>query len=175
MENENPAPNENPPNEQGNQPPVNDDKGKGKGSSSKPTVDKQAEAYREQQSRADRAEAERDEVAERLEFLEGEAVERMRDKAIADFRKENGEKYPNVTDEDLVRFATGPDDLEETAKYLQEKHDKIKQDTLASARDVPDDSISQSEFDAEKKKLDESNDPDRFNKWLRLKAKRIRK
>lgn len=172
MENENPKPPTTPPN--GDQA-VNDDKGGAKGSSNKPPVDKQTEAYRQQQARADRAEAERDEVAERLDFLESEAVDRMRDKAIAEFRKENGEKFPDVSSEDLAKFATSPDDLEETAKYLQDKADKFKQDTLANARDVPDDSITQAEFEAEKKKLDESNDPNRFQKWLRLKAKPIRK
>lgn len=137
--------------------------------------DKQAEAYRKQQSRADKAESEKDELAQRLDFLETQAMIGMRDNAVKDFLKENGDKYPNVSTEDLVRFATSPDDLEDTAKYLQTKHDKTRESVLAAAREVPEESITAEQKAEELKKLEQSNDPNRFSKFLKLQALKVRK
>lgn len=171
---ENPKPKETPSSSEQPQAPVTtDDKGNGKGSNNQPS--KQDEAFREQQSRADRANSENDSLREDVDFLQSFAYEKMRDDAVKDFLKEKGKEFPNVKAEDLKKFVSSPDEMEETAKYLQDKYQEIQQDTLASAREVPDNSITQAEFDKEKKALDESNDPNRFQKWLRLKSKPIRK
>lgn len=152
---------------------INDNKGKDEGSSSTPPApSKSDKGFREQQSRADRTAAELEAANERLDELENTLLLQQRDGDIKAFIKENGSKYPDVTVEDLDRFALSHDDLEETAKYLQGRHEKIKQDTLANAREVPDDSISDEEYEKEAKKLQESSDPSRFEKWLRLKNRK---
>lgn len=137
--------------------------------------DKQAEAYRKQQSRADKAESDKDEMAERLNFLEAQAMIGMRDSAVKEFLSENSNKYPNVSTDDLVRFASSPDDLEDTAKYLQKKHDETKESVLAAAREVPEESITAEQKAKELKELEQSNDPNRFSKFLRLQSLKVRK
>lgn len=172
--------------ENGNQPPVNDPsnssngvndehKDQGNGSTNQnPSDNKGDKAYREQQSRADKATNERDQLNNRVAFLENFAADNMKNQLISGFLKENQTKYPDVTAEDLQKFVNSPDDLEEVAKHLQTKYQDIRQSTLTSVREVPDDSMTEQEKSDAKSKIKE-DDPNRFGKWLSIQSKRTRK
>jgi len=164
-----------PPSSDGlNVPPVTtDDKGKGDGLPVKTDAEKQAEAYREQQSRADKAESQLSETDQRLAFLESVAGESMRERMTSEFIAENKDTYPDVTAEDLKELVSSPDDFERVAKHLQKKHEDIRQSTLASVREVPDQSMTEDEKTAEKAKIKPG--PRSFGEFLRIQSTRTRK
>lgn len=169
-------PNVTPPSSDAPAPVTTDEnKGNGNGSPAPSENNKQVEAYRQQQARADKNASEADDLRERTEMLESLAMEQMRDKAVKEFLTEKGKDYPNVTSDDLVRFASGPDDLEEVAKYLEDKAQGVRQSVLDDVRQVPDDSLTEEQAKAELKKLESSNDPHRFGKFMAIQSRIKRK
>lgn len=171
MDDNNPA--NTPPASSDEKPATTADNDGGQGSPA-PVEDKQAEAYRKMQSEKDKTAAENGDLRETVEFLQQEAAERMKNKAIGDFLKENAEKYPDVTAEDL-QFATSEEDLERIATHWQTKAAKQRQQVLADVRQVPDNSITETEKQKELDKLKTSNSPNRFLDYLRLEARPIKK
>ena len=170
MEDKN-QPNDDPSNS--GTPGVNDDSGQG--GSPKPNDDAGAEGYRKQQSRADKAEAERDELAGRVGTLESIAMGTVRDQFVSDFMKEHGTDYPDVTADDLKQFASDPDDMETVAKTLQKKAEDIKQKALADVREVPDNSMTQAEKDKQLAELKKNPGPRSFGDYLRIASTKVRK
>lgn len=156
-----------------NQSATTVDNDQAQGSTTDKTTDKSAEAYRQQQSRADKAQAEASELSQRLEFTESVASEYMRDKMISEFLTENKSKYPDVSDADLKELATSPDDMEAKATFLQKKSEDIKQSTLASVREVPEHTMTEAE---KKKALSELKpSPSSFQDFLRIRQTKVRK
>lgn len=172
MDNKNPVPPIDPVHS-GEAPVITADKDQDKGLPKNPTDEKQKEAYRQAQSRADKAEAGKNETDERLAFLEGIAGESMKKTMISDFVKEFGSKYPDVSVDDLNELATSPDELESKAKYLQKKVDDLKQSTLASVREVPSDTMSAEEKAKALKELKPSSHS--FADFLRIQSTKLRK
>ncbi len=172
MDDKNPVPT-NDPAHSGDAPVITADKDQDKGLPKNPNDEKQKEAYRKEQSRADKAEAGKNDTDERLAFLEGIAGESMKKTMISDFVKEFGSKYPDVSVDDLNELATSPDELESKAKYLQKKVTDLKQSTLASVREVPADTMSAEEKAKALKELKPSSHS--FADFLRIQSTKLRK
>lgn len=152
-------------------PGTTENNGEGQGSPGEPNENGK-QAYRKIQSRADKAEAENSDLEERLAYLESTANEAARDKIVKEFLDNKGKDYPDVSAEDLARFATSPDDLEETAKYLQSKTEKIRQSTLAAARNVPEESMTAAEKEQALKELKPSRGS--FQDFIRIKTTKLK-
>lgn len=151
-----------------------DNKGEDKGLPAKTEAELQTEAYRKKQSDADKAKGSQDDTNQRIDFLESVVGETLQERMIDDFLKENGETYPDVTAEDLKELVSDPDSFERVAKHLQKKHEDIKQSTLASVREVPDDSMTIDEKKKAKAEIS-TDDPNRFSRWLHIASKPTRK
>lgn len=154
------------PNEQ-----INDDNDQA--GSKTPSNDQQHEGYRKQQSRADKAEAENQQLNERLATLEEVAMGSVKEKLVGEFITENKDKYPDVTKEDLADLVNSPDDMEIVAKKLQKKAEDIKERTLANAREVPEITMTE----AEKKKALAELKPSAtsFRDYLKIATTKLRK
>lgn len=156
-------------------PGITDVKDTGNGSPAPVENNKQVEAYRKKQAEADGAKSELDAMREDMDFMSSIVSEQYREKVVGDFLKDNGEKYPNVTADDLKRFAGSVEDMEETAKYLEGRIKGSSQALLEEMRNVPEETLTADEKAKALKNLEASNDPNKFAKFLRLQATKIRK
>lgn len=152
-----------------------DEKGAGNGSPAPVEDNKQVEAYRKKQSEVDQGKSELDSMREDVDFLTQVAMEGHRDKLIADFLAEKGKEYPNVTADDLKRFAGSAEELDDTAKYLEGRIKTSSQSLLEEMRNVPEETMTDDEKAKALKNLESSNDPNRFAKFLRIQSIRTRK
>lgn len=173
MENEDPKPSNDPSSSDPKDPVTTDPKDPAKGPIEDPKKDPQSEAYRKQQSAKDKALHESDDIHDRLEFLEGIAGESMKEKMVTEFVSEHQKDFPDVSADDLKELVNSPADFEKVAKFLQKKHEDIKQSTLSSVREVPDDSMTADEKQAEIDKIEPSDNS--FGRWLHIASKKTRK
>lgn len=142
---------------------------------SKQPNDEQSEAYRKQQARADKAQAENEELTERLATLEEVVVGDVKKKLTKDFLRENKEKYPDVKTDDLIDLIGSPDDLERVADKLQKRFEQHRTDTLAKVREVPEDSMTQAEKDKQLADLKEKPSANSFADYLKIATTKLRK
>jgi len=75
--------------------------------------------------------------------------------------KDNGDKYKDVTEEDLMAADT-PDDVEAIAKRVQGRVDKIRQDALASVQKVDGPELSPEDRAAQLKDAEKTKNFDKF-------------
>lgn len=152
------------------QPPENAD-----GKSSAPSVDPAEQARREQQSKKDRANSEKDDLRETVEFLTSREAERERDNYIVEFLGSSSD-YPDVkSDDPMFKYATSKDDVEEIAKTLQNKYKDMQQKALASVlvegeQSLTDEQIAEKEAELEKQTQEHGKST--FGSWLDVRSRR---
>jgi len=120
---------------------------------SKTNVDPSEQARRDQQSKKDKALAEKDDSNERLSFLEARENERMRDSFVNDLLTSEADKYPDVKANDpLFKYATSEEEVVEIAKEIQNKVKTAEQEALSKVQAEPDQGLTDEEI-AEKEKV----------------------
>lgn len=117
------------------------------------TVDEAELARREQQSKKDRALADKDETTERLDFLESREMERVRDAYISDFLKDNAEKYPHIKPDDL-RYAGSKEEIEELATHLENRYKDMEQSALANVQGGSNSFLTDEQIEEQEKTLE---------------------
>lgn len=111
--------------------------------------------------------SERDKLRAEMEQLQGYQAQQMFEKAASSYLKDKASDYPDVEVEDLST-AISEDDFEKLAKKAQDRMDRVRNKALADVHNVPDDSLTPEQAEAELNKLEEKPDPQGFQKYLNV-------
>lgn len=90
---------------------------------------------------------------------------------IGTFLKDNADKYPDVTVQDLEGIIASPDDIEPQAKALQERYEKIIQNRLQKIESTPQPQLTTEQRAEQEKELKKEPKSGNFGKMLRLRSK----
>lgn len=134
-------------------------------------------ARRDQQSKKDKANSEKDNLTEQIEFLSAKEAERARDAYVSELVT-NKEKYPNVDASDsLFKYATSKEEVEEIAKEIQNRYTTMKQKALSDVQENQPEYLTDEQVSTEESKLEEEaskSGTSKFGNFLNLQARRKR-
>lgn len=101
------------------------------------------------------------------EFLQEIAKER----AVGSFLKENAEKFPDVTQDDLMNaFATNEEELEAEATRMQQRYEQVAQNRLKSMQKATPPTMSPADRAAREKALKENPSRSSFGEMVNLRT-----
>lgn len=126
---------------------------------------------RKLQSERDQLREENKKLVQDVEELKGVVYGDQVNKVLKDFVKNNKEKYPDVTADDLAS-AGSVDELDEVAKKAQGRYDRVRNDALRKVQDVPDVTMTEQEKAEALKKLEKSENnanQSKFSQFLTIK------